>query len=91
MMKYLLIMLSVFCFSSLAQVVCRSPENIGEEGSEAGSISSVCNEAVLAAMGETADREVNNQQIVRNIQGEVVTDTPRKVVPVEGDDSGATK
>ncbi|MDE0119496.1 MAG: hypothetical protein OXM55_05760 [Bdellovibrionales bacterium] len=90
-MKWFLVVLSLFCFSSLAQVVCRSPENIGEESSEAGSLSSVCNEAVLAAVGDTSDREVNSQQVVRNIQGGDTSDSSEGSLPAEGDDSGVVK
>ncbi|MYE07223.1 MAG: hypothetical protein F4X95_00470 [Oligoflexia bacterium] len=93
MMKwFLIIILSLFCFSSLAQVVCRSPENIGDKGSEAGSISSACNEAVLAAQGDASDRDVNIQQTTMNIQGGDVADTPGETTsPVRGDDSGVKK
>ena len=80
-MKWFLLSLILFCFSSLAQVVCRDPDNVGDAGSEAGAISSRCNKAVLAAAGDSVDRDGNVQAIVNNATTELVDDTGQPLQP----------
>ena len=79
-MKWFLLSLILFCFSSLAQVVCRDPDNVGDAGSEAGAISSQCNEAVLAAAGGAVTRDENVQAIVNNTT-ELVDDIGEPLQP----------
>lgn len=56
---WLLVSSFLFCFSTLAEVVCRSPGG-GDEATEAGDNSSVCNPEVQAnGSTQAVERDVN--------------------------------
>lgn len=69
-MKWFLLVSFLFCFSALAEVVCKAPGG-GDEATQAGSASSACNPS--ATGGDAVDR-VNVQQIVENTAGTVASE-----------------
>ena len=60
-MKWLLLFSFLFCFSALAEVVCRAPGG-GDDSSEGSTTSEICNPS---SSGSSDNREVNTQGIVQ--------------------------
>ena len=73
-MKWFLLVSFLFCFSALAEVVCRAPGG-GDKNTEGGSASAECNPS--ATGGGAVDRNVNPGPTVANVAG-TGTPTPRQ-------------
>ena len=69
-MKWLVLSLCLFCFSALAEVVCKDPKNVGEESTEAGAVSSNCRLEAQGAVNAAVDRGTNNGSIEENVTSE---------------------
>ena len=81
-MKWFLLVSFLFCFSALAEVVCKSPPGGGDKSTEADSASSTCNPS--ATGGDAVDRDVNPGQIVANLAGTAGTVASEQEDPHEG-------
>jgi hypothetical protein len=70
-MRWLLLVGFLFCFSALAEVVCRAPGG-GDDATSATSATSTCNPS--ATGGDAVDRDVNHQAVVQNTAGTVASE-----------------
>ena len=79
-MKWLFLGFFLFCFSTLAEVVCKSPDNVGgDKASEAGYVPKGC----LSAAPDDSDKSVNVQSRVGQL-----ADTTETLQPPETTGSG---
>ncbi len=78
-MKWLVVVISVFCFSALANVVCKDPSSQGDEGTEAQDVIANCRPSATGSAGGAVDRggtSENPQATLANLSDGVVPAAP---------------
>ena len=91
-MKYLILSMSFFCFSTLANVICKDSSNVGDDATEATDIIQECRPSATASPLSAADRDVNTFTTVQVFGGVATYDVSTQTSGSDdsGDDDGSS-